>query len=116
MPLDPAYLERAQHNELYLATFDIHNSDFLDWAVVAAFYVAVRYVDAYFYPNKPVDHEERNRRVRTDSRTRRIADEYRLLYDRSRDARYELVDFNSQEVDSLIQNRLKLVQTHMQRQ
>ena len=117
MPLDPLYTARTEHNERLLGTFNpLSDTEFLDWAVVVAFYVALRYVDAFFSPERPVNHEERNGWVARNSRTSRIYNAYRELYQRARDARYELVEFTANEVESLIANRLSLVKSHMLRQ
>ncbi len=116
MPLDPSYLQRAEHNEDFLSTLDIPSTEFLDWAVTVAFYVAVRYVDAFFFPNRPIDPRERNRRVANDPRTRPIHRSYRELYNEARNARYELVEFTPFEVQSLIDNRLSHVTNHMRHQ
>ena len=116
MPLDAEFRERAEHNERFLSTLDLDVTEYLDWAVTIAFYVAVRYVDAFFFPNRPFDHGERLKWVRTDPRTRTIRNEYRELFHQSRNARYELTDFTASEVRSLVTNRLNRVKTHMMRQ
>ena len=116
MPLDDGFRERAEHNDRFLETLELATSPFLDWAVVVAFYVAVRYVDAYFHPFRPVSHPERLNKVANDSKTRPIFSSYRELYNSSREARYELVVFTEENVRSLIENRLNHVRTHMRRQ
>lgn len=116
MPLNERFKARAEHNERLLATFDLSKTSFLDWAVVVAFYAAVRYVDGFFFPRRPVSHEERTRWVATDPRTRPIWGHYRELYNRSREARYELVDFTPREVRLLVANDLGRVKSHLLRQ
>ncbi len=116
MPLNSALLERAQRNERFLATFDLATTPYLDWVVTAAFYAALRYVDAYFWPRRPLDHPERLRWVAPDSRSRVIFREFRELYDQSVEARYELSTFTTGQVQSLIANRLGRVKAHMLRQ
>ncbi len=116
MPLDNSLRKRAEHNERFLETFSITHSPYLDWAVIVAFYTAVRYVDAYFYPRRPFDHGERLRWIEEDPRTRPIRREYRELYNESRGARYELVTFTPAQVDRLLRNTLSRIKTHMTRQ
>ena len=116
MPLNPELVDRATHNERLIAEFDIRSTDYLDWVVTVAFYVAVRYVDAYFWPVHFTSHSERRRGIRNDSRTRPIWNSYRELESSSRDARYELAEFTVREVESLIANRMKHVKSHMLRQ
>ena len=116
MPLESGFRERAEHNERFLSSFDLYRTEYLDWAVTTAFYVAVRYVDAFFFPKRPHNHEERLEWVRTDPHTRVIGNEYRELFHYSRNSRYELTEFTAFEVDSLIANRLSRVKAHMLRQ
>ncbi|MBI4312006.1 MAG: hypothetical protein HY681_09510 [Chloroflexi bacterium] len=116
MPLNEELRARAEHNERFLATFELSNTLFLDWAVVVAFYTAVRYVDAYFYPDRPVDHPERNAWVASRQRTRPIWLYYRELYNQSREARYELGKFSLIDVQRLVQNNLSRIKTHLLRQ
>lgn len=116
MPLDAAYVARADRNRAHLDEFDIDSTPYLDWVVTVAFYTALRLVDAYFAPRCPTDHPERNQWVSADPRTRPIFAEYRELYQQSREARYELKQFASDEVQSLVANRLSRVEAHMRRQ
>jgi hypothetical protein len=95
---------------------DLTTTPYLDWAVIVAFYAAVRYVDAFLYPNLPEDHIERNSMVAGHSRLRPIYGNYRYLYKKSRDARYELSHFTAAEVRSLIANHLGRVKAHILRQ
>ena len=114
--MDAEFLERAEHNERFLSTLDLNRTEYLDWAVTIAFYVALRYVDAFFFPIRPADHRERLRMVATNLRTQPISNSYRELFNQARDARYELFVFSAFEVQSLITNRMNHVKTHMMRQ
>ena len=116
MPLDADFLERAEHNERFLSTLDLNRTDYLDWAVTIAFYVVLRYVDAFFFPARPASHPERLQMVATNPRTRPISNSYRELYNQARDARYELTEYTAFEVESLITNRMNHVKLHMMRQ
>lgn len=116
MPLDADFLERAELNERFLSTLDLNTTDYFYWAVTIAFYVALRYVDAFFFPIRPASHPERLQMVATDPRTRPFSNSYRELYNQARDARCELTQFTAIEVQSLISNRMNHVKTHMIRQ
>ena len=116
MPLDESLLERARHNERFLATLDLDTTPYLDWAVTIAFYAALRYVDAFFHPQEVSSHSERLRLVRTNPRTRPIYDSYMELYLQSRNARYELTEFTPNQVKSLVVNSLGRIRAHMIRQ
>lgn len=113
MPLNPEYQARAEHNERLLAEFDQDTTDYLDWMVTIAFYVAVRYVDACFFPELPANHIDRLEMVRTDSRTYPIRRSYRELYQKSIESRYQLVSFSPAEVNTLIENRMNHVKGRM---
>ncbi len=116
MPMDENLLERAKRNERFLATLDLATTPYLDWAVTIAFYAALRYVDAFFYPDRPHDHRERLVWVRSNARTRPIYGSYLELYRQSRNARYELTQFTPDQVRSLVVNSLGRIRAHMIRQ
>ena len=116
MALDDEFVRRAERNRSHLDEFDLDDTAYLDWAVIVAFYTALRWVDAYFSPNRPTDHPERNAWVARDSHTRPIYREYRELHQLSVEARYGLREFEPDEVKALVANRLSRVEAHMRRQ
>ena len=116
MPLDPEFVECGERNQDLLNSLDIQSTDHLDWVVTIAFYVALRYVDAYFSPDRPHDHGERLQWVVQRQRTRPIARQYRELLNQSITARYELAEFDKVEVSALVANTLSKVVAHMQKQ
>lgn len=117
MPLDTQLLQRAERNERLLGTFDISSTEFLDWAVVVSFYVALRYVDAFFtgvLPEyRPRDHGYRNSLIARTAQTKAIFSSYRLLFDQSVDARYELAEFSTTDVDALINVHMSSIKRHI---
>ena len=113
MPLDAAYVEKAEHNKAFLDSLDVKTTLYLDWVVTIAFYVAVRYVDAYFCPDRPSNHQRRLSWVRRRPGTRPIEYPYRELENQSREARYELVDFTVSDVESLLASQFSDVVSHM---
>lgn len=78
--------------------------------------MALRYVDAFFYPDRPGDHGERLEWIQANARTRPIFGDYYVLYRRSRQARYELTEFTRDEVRSLVANRMGRLKAHLLRQ
>lgn len=63
----------------------------LEWAVVAAFYSAVHYVNAYLWEVSrldPKDHETREKAVQRDSQLRVVASHYSRLSNLGWQARY----------------------------
>ena len=90
------HLQKAQHNEAYLATFDLSHSPFLDWAVTATFYSALHYLRAlmarYNYTNISGygDMDKAFDRMAVLKRAADVHDSYRQLKDDSRSARYDM--------------------------
>jgi len=96
MPTKEQHLHQAQHNEAYLAAFDLARSPFLDWAVTAAFYAALHYLRALMsrlnYTNISGygDMDKAFDRLAILKRNPEIHDSYRQLKDDSRSARYDM--------------------------
>lgn len=66
-----------------------------DWAVTAIFYAALHHVDARLAQaagRHPKSHTERKLLVRQHAGA--IYEKFRLLYERSREARYDMVDLS----------------------
>ena len=73
-----------------------------DWQVTMLFYSALHYVDALFADMSgihPKTHTSRNTLVTNQTA---IAPNYIRLYNRSLDARYNMVMFTQKEVDRII--------------
>ena len=86
------------------------------WAVVVAFYSALHWIDAYLASAQsihPKSHTERELCVRR-TELRQVYDSYRLLNDRSRDARYDLRVFSADEARSLISIELSRIRAYVQ--
>jgi hypothetical protein len=85
------HFDQAQHNAALCATLDPDTTDFVDWYITLMFYEAVHYVDACaldkngFVPY--ADHTGRFDFVQSDMGA--IYADYELLYNLSRDTRYE---------------------------
>ena len=96
MPSQAQHLKQAQHNEAYLASFDLAKSPYLDWAVTAAFYSALHYLRAlmakYGYTNVSSygDMDKAFDRLAVLKQNPAVHDSYRQLKDDSRDARYNM--------------------------
>ncbi len=96
MPTKEQHLQQAQHNEAYLATFDLAQSPYLDWAATAAFYSALHYLRAlmarYGYTNISGygDMDKAFERLAVLKSSTDVHDSYRQLKDDSRSARYDM--------------------------
>ena len=47
MPSRLTHRQQAQHNEEFIASFDLDATPYLDWVVTAIFYAALHFVDSY---------------------------------------------------------------------
>jgi uncharacterized protein (UPF0332 family) len=100
---------QAEHNEFFVSTLQ---NPFWDWAVTGTFYAALQYVDAFLMSKgiDPENHPERNDYVRNDPTLRGIRSNYRELQTNSRNARYDVVSFSQDDVQSL-QEELKAIKS-----
>ena len=96
-PRTRAHLARADHHrDVALALIgpvaaSLTRPPPLDWAVVAAFYAAVHYVNAYLWETQhwdPGTHQQRAAAVTRTAALRAAAHEYRWLMDLAYQARY----------------------------
>jgi HEPN domain-containing protein len=90
------HLKQAQHNEAFLASFELAKSLYLDWALTAAFYAALHYLRAlmakYGYMNVSSygDMDKAFDRLSLLKNNPAVHDAYRQLKDDSRSARYNM--------------------------
>jgi len=103
MPSSAAHGERARDNEAFAAALDLASAIQRSWAVVALFYSALHWVEAYLATKDmhPGNHMVRSRLAGTDTNLRPIYLHYRELEDMSRHARYELRPFTEEQVREL---------------
>jgi len=90
----------AEHNREFVGLFDVATTPFLDWVITGKFYVCVHVVDGYLATKGA--HPKSNRE-RDDLVIDHLVDiwaGYRALKDASRDARYGVVQFTPQIVES----------------
>ncbi len=112
MPSESAHVAQAEKNERFynaITSQDAFN-DYPDWAVVALFYSALHYVDSYLGhllrtadPDRahPKGHRARHTVVSQLPQLAPVAPNYLELYNRSIDARYELISFSPAQVQHL---------------
>jgi hypothetical protein len=101
MPSRAEHEARAQANERIAAQFRLSDPDEVAWAVTILFYAALHYVEVYFDETAGVHHlSHADRFFSTDMLP--IGHEFRLLYDASRCARYEMNLFTLPEVTTLM--------------
>ena len=118
MPTRVQHIHQAEWNERaarVLAETGGSQSRFTDWEVTALFYSALHYVDAFLDFTggiHPTSHPARN--VLVASRTT-VALSYLRLYNRSLDARYNVVSIPPAEVDKLISDDYNRIRDNIRR-
>ena len=93
MPREDEHATRSKRNEEFAESLDLTDPIRENWAVVAAFYSALHYVEAFFVKHgTPCHrHEDRNEQFKGDKRIRASYANYQYLYTLSRTARYQCV-------------------------
>ncbi len=122
------HLATAQRNESFFLSFDLVSTPYLDWAVTALFYAALHYVEAYLGQHNGLigrqvpspagghhatGHRERFQKIESDAFLSVVQADYRQLYDRSIDARYNLSAATATDVLALFQNQYRSVKEHI---
>lgn len=107
MATELAHLRQAQHNEQFLATFDLAITPYLDWAVTVIFYAALHYIRAlaakhqFMNISRYGDLDRVFERVPVFRRNPELYVDYRQLKDDSRATRYDMRAFSFEEVGDL---------------
>lgn len=105
----------AKSAQLTLQAADL--PEHADWIVIAAFYQALHWVDAFFALDNyhPGGHGRRKNAIYRHEDLRPIRDSYTKFYDASITARYEPETFKdaSHEVEALLEEDLAAIVTHI---
>ena len=90
MPREDEHRTKAQRNEDFAASLNLRDPTCENWAVVAAFYSALHYVESYLgkYRVRAGKHELRFHEILEDPRLKPAYTSYKYLYELSRTARY----------------------------
>lgn len=115
MPSKNQHIKMAGLNEQFGEEVLSLEKRFNSWAVVAFFYSALHWVDAYLATlgYHPPRHVERNDRLRRESILRKIRSDYRHLKTDSVDARYNIRSFRDSEIQ-LVRGYLETIKAHIQ--
>jgi hypothetical protein len=117
MPSANRHLRQAQHNEFFAGHLLAQDGvPFSDWAVTAAFYAALHYVNHYFMRTAgvaPGSHDLRTSYLNRDSHAKSIAGEFQMLRDRCDEARYYCRCPTSQVIRALLDNELQVIKRAM---
>ena len=119
MPSEDSHIGRAEKNERFftsLNALDDSTEHFPDWEIVGLFYSALHYVDAYLarqLSKHPNSHEDRIKSMAMIMELRAVSRDFFNLYDRSRDARYNLIPFTRLNVQRLRDQRYEPLKRHI---
>lgn len=117
MPSEADHLAKAERNERFsdtIASAAASAEQFQEWEIVALFYSALHYVDAYLdhsVGTHPASHRERRYAIANSPELWRIRRLYSTLYNYSLDARYSISSFSGpfvQDIRVNYYNRLKI--------
>lgn len=104
MPSKGQHSSQAEKNQRFFSQFDLNSTEFLDWMVTGVFYTALHLVDAYFATEGRhlTTHRSRQDAIAKHPVIQGVFEDYRELETTSRDARYNVRQFSTAEVNSLI--------------
>ena len=103
MPRLQQHLDKAKHNEEFVASLDWNTTPYLDWVVTGMFYAALQYVEAYLATQgiHSVDHRARDSDIRRDPQLKPLYSSYGELKNHSINARYMTTRFTTPDVQAL---------------
>ena len=91
MSRDAQHRTRAERNEQFAEELDKSDPLKENWAVVAAFYSALHYIEQFFvkFGTPCSDHTDRDEKLKGDARIRPAYENYKYLYSLGHTARYK---------------------------
>jgi hypothetical protein len=116
VPKTAEHLAQSRHNLRFAQSFDLEQTEYLDWVVTVYFYAAMHLVDAVLYFKDRYDppyHEMRRDCFRTKPYLHDIRYSYKQLKDRSEDARYRLIPFTKAQVENEIIPLYRKIEAHI---
>ena len=111
------HLDKAQHNEDFFNHFDLDTTPYLDWIITGIFYSALHYIRAvaskHNFENIASygDLDNLFNRLSILKRSPPIYQDYRQLKDDSREARYEVIKLNKNDVQELRDQEFTRIKT-----
>jgi len=119
VPTTTQHLAQAATNETLALAWEVTAPE---WAATALFYAALHYVDAFFYLDGQINHSLdgfKSHEVRTREVSLRLGfvyQEYQRLLDRSRNARYDCIAFDTRKVQNLRAHNLLPIRQYVESQ
>jgi hypothetical protein len=113
LPSIQEHIAKAKANELLAAKLMTDGQN--DWAVTVFFYASLHYIEAYFAITNMhyTAHSRRSDNMIDDAVLVNVHDQYRLLEEASKRARYEARPFSPNEVKQNIVPLLEEIKTYL---
>lgn len=114
MPTREQHVTKADGNAAFALSLPLDNQSQIDWALVALFYAAMHYVEAYLAPTVHLkSHETRDTYISREAHLRRIFKEYAHLKYFGFNARYEVYGFKPKDVKDEAAKDYETIKTHI---
>ena len=114
MPSRDQHVTKADGNAAFALTLPLDSQPQIDWALVALFYAAMHYIEAYLAPTFHVkSHETRDKYINREAHLRRIFKEYSHLKYFGFNARYEVCGFTAADVKDEAAKDYETIKAHI---
>ena len=107
MPTDASHVAQADHNRQFVVDLRGQQTQYKDWIVTVAFYVAVHRIEAYLARTLDIhstEHAKRDNAMTKIAELRPIYGHYQEMYNKSMESRYEclLAKWTDTEVERIL--------------
>lgn len=115
MPSKLEHVAKADGNAAFALSLTLDNQTRIDWALVALFYAAVHYIEAYLAVSNQhlKSHATRDNVIGRDAYLKRIYIEYQDLKFYGFSARYEACAFRPHDVTGIAVKAFEIVKLHI---
>jgi len=116
MPDENAHSRQAVHNQEFVDFLDVYSTEYLDWVVTGAFYVAVHVVERFLarHDVHPGSHGVRCNAMSSFGSLRPVFADYCDLHFRSEQSRYRCTAFDRNFVTTDVLGKLTNIKTQIQ--
>jgi hypothetical protein len=115
VPSKGEHVQKADGDANFALALPLTSQPNIDWALIALFYAAMHYIEAYMATKGQHlrSHETRDKMVARDSNLRKIFKEYADLKYYGYVARYEPYQFKATDVTSSAAPQFQTLKTHI---
>lgn len=98
-PTKDEHLRKAENNKAFAHSIKIDSPTNIGWAIVAAFYSALHFVNAFCARHNTYfgSHSQRNSEVQNNPQLEKLRDDYMDLYTLAWNARYTMYNYGAIE-------------------